>query len=60
MARRYIDRSQLEEDAQEQLDNLIKGNKVEELEKEMKNKEKNYLMLLEKWELWKPCCIKFK
>ncbi len=36
MARRYIDRSQLEEDAQEQLDNLIKGNKVEELEKEMK------------------------
>lgn len=32
MARRYIDRSQLEEDAQEQLDNLIKNNKVGELE----------------------------
>lgn len=52
MAKRYIDRSQLEEDAQEQLDNLIKNSKVEELENEVgvliKQRERDK----EKMEIW--------
>lgn len=40
MARRYIDRTQLEEEAQEQLDNLIKNSKVESLEKEVEQLKK--------------------
>lgn len=47
MARRYIDRSQLEEDAQEQLDNLIKSSKVEGLEGEVNNLKKQVIVLAE-------------
>lgn len=40
MAKRYIDRTQLEEDAQEQLDNLIKNSKVQEMETKLEHQDK--------------------
>ncbi len=61
----HLDNDDLRQELNEKVYHLEKitreeTERIKELEKEMKNKEKNYLMLLEKWELWKPCCIKFK
>lgn len=50
IVRRYIDRSKLGEDAQEELDNVVRANRVDDLEKElekMKKKEEAFKKITE-------------
>ncbi len=50
MPKRYIDRNLFEEEAQEELDNMVKNSKVDELEKEVENIKKQRIEDFEKFQ----------